>query len=116
MFFDNAFEKFVSLLKSIECINGQNLPKDCFDVLKNAKNARNELVHSVTIGMEGCIETKFSENIEILLSKIKKLVNIIAEGDCLISHLITRMNKDDVLTPSGTRSYKANIINWVMER
>jgi len=39
--------------------------------------------------------------------------HIIAEGDYLISSIITRMNKDDVLPASRAQSYKANIVNWV---
>ncbi len=111
-FFDDTFGKFVSLLKSIK---GLELPNDYADVLESAKNARNELVHSATIGLEGCIEIKLSEGIEILLSEIKKLVSMIAEGDYLISTLLTQMNKDEMLSPSHAESYKANIVNWVME-
>ena len=114
--FTKAFDRFIKLIDSINELQKEiNLPDKLKKVLIAAKNARNKLVHSATIGMEGCIEIKGSESTENLLSEIKKLINIIAEGDYLISSIITQMNKEDILQPQHAQSYKANILNWVVE-
>lgn len=86
------------------------------NILNNARKARNEIAHSLALGLEGDIEYRGSRNIDNFILEASELLKIIAKGDLVISALISYSNKEPIpiLDEKFCTSYENEIVNWVI--
>lgn len=106
---DKIISKYITLDKSIQTLG---LPAQLSTKLYEAKKSRNEIVHSLTRDLEGCIDIKIDKN--LLLKNIEKLIGDIVDGDTIISMLTSIFNKEPTLNSKSLSEYKEEIINWVI--
>ncbi len=107
-FVDAIFDKFSSLNKSIKHLPIGQIEKD---ILHNARKARNEIAHSLSMGMTGCLDTKVDKN--HLESNVSLLIAVIASADFLISTMLSILN--DLPLVNYTEShYKQKMVDWVL--
>ncbi len=81
------------------------------EILHDAIKARNGVAHSLTKGLEGCIDIKTKDM--NFIDEVSKLINKITDGDIIISSLISIFNKEPIL--NNLSEYKDRVINWVVE-
>ncbi|MGR2956997.1 hypothetical protein [Vibrio vulnificus] len=110
-FEDYAIEligKFRTLYKNIESlpING-----DLKSILHEARGARNEIAHSLTIGLTGCLDTKIDES--NYKSHIAQVIQKVAAGDYAISVILSVLNNEPLLQQSSNE-YQDKVVNWVL--
>lgn len=113
------YEKFVlQTTKNHKTLNNSilalGLPADASDILHSARTARNHIAHELSIGLTGCLDTKIDD--KVLIKDISELINRIANGDIVISTLISLQNNDPLLRAQFINTYKEKIISWVVER
>ncbi|QEK37487.1 MULTISPECIES: hypothetical protein [Acinetobacter] len=106
---EKTLSKYLTLDKSIRTLG---LPEQLSAILHEARKSRNEIAHSLTRDLEGCIDTKIDNT--ILIKKIEKLIENIVEGDIIISILISIFNEDPILNSQNLSQYKDKIIDWVI--
>lgn len=106
---DDLMANFSTLNKNIKSLP---IDDDIKSILHDARNARNEIAHSLTVGLTGCLDTKLNEN--EFVSKIEALISRVALGDYVISTILSILNKDPLLRmDSATYQYK--IVAWVLD-
>lgn len=107
---NKIFEKHKNLNRVI-----QKFPvdKQILLTLHDAKEARNTIAHSLTIGLEGTFDHKSKNEIEAMINEIKELVRRVIKGDVIISTYISNMNKESILNNCFESSYEDQVINWV---
>ena len=107
-FITSMYEKFSTLNNNI---NSLPIEQDVKDILHVAREARNNVAHSLSIDMVGCLDIKMDEN--IFKSQVSSLVMEIGAGDYLISALLSLLNKEPL--PNYTENdYKRKVIKWVL--
>lgn len=112
---DAEFEECVNaILCKFSTLNGSinSLPLESSekDVLHNARRARNEIAHNLSIGMTGCLDTKIDEF--FFKEKVSLLVANVASGDFLISKILSILSGDPM--PIYTEKfYQDRVICWV---
>jgi len=90
--------------------------KQAKDMLHDAREARNTIAHSLTIGFEGTFDHKSKDEIDEMIGEIKELVRRVIKGDVIISTYISNMNKESILNNCFENSYEDQVIGWVTER
>ncbi|WP_041411437.1 hypothetical protein [Shewanella pealeana] len=100
--------KFRVLYKNIESLPIADAVKD---ILHAAREARNEIAHSLTIGLTGCLDTKIDES--NFKSQVIQLIQEVAAGDYTISVILSLLNKEPLLQQSS-KDYQNNVVNWVL--
>ncbi len=87
-------------------------------ILHNARQARNEIAHSLALGLEGDIECRASRNVDNLILEASELLKSVAKGDLIISAFISHSNKEPIpiLDEKFCTSYENKIVNWVVTR
>lgn len=90
------------------------LSADASDILHSARMARNYIAHELSIGLTGCLDTKIDDN--TLTKDISELIERIANGDIVISALISLRNNDPLPRIQSITIYKEEIIKWVVKR
>lgn len=90
------------------------LPSDASKILHSARLARNHIAHGLLIGLAGCLDTKIDE--KVLTEEISGLIERIANGDIVISTLISLRNNDPLPRAQLVNIYKKEIIEWVVKR
>lgn len=103
----SLFSKF-SILNSN--INTLPIGESEKDILHKARFARNEIAHSLAVGMTGCLDTKINER--DFEKHALNLVAEISEGDYLISSILSILNKDS-LPKCSVCSYTDRVLTWV---
>lgn len=106
---EEMLSKYVSLDKSIQTLNS---PKQLSQILHTARKSRNEIAHSLTKGLEGCIDTKIDNT--VLIKEVEKLIGNIVDGDILISIIISIFNGEPILNNQSLSEYKKKVIDWVI--
>lgn len=106
---EKMLSKYLSLDKSIQTLNA---PENLSEILHTARKSRNEIAHSLTKGLEGCIDSKIDKI--MLIKDIEKLIGDIVDGDIIISTINSIFNKDPILNCQSLSQYKKNIIDWVI--
>ncbi|WP_143691376.1 hypothetical protein [Wohlfahrtiimonas larvae] len=104
-------KKFQSLNTSITNIKGLN--GDLTDILHDARESRNYIAHSLTIGLDRCFDLTMPNN--IFIDELKEHINKIIDADILISLLIVGSNKDDIPTLDSIAKYKASTMDWIFD-
>lgn len=111
--FDEVVSKVVSKYRTLNnSIQSFKQPEEISSILHSARYARNEIAHSLTKGLEGCIDLKVND--KDFTDEISNLIEKISDGDFIISSLLTLFNKDPFPNPGLLSSYRGNIINWVV--
>lgn len=88
------------------------LPEQIVEILHKARESRNEIAHSLTKGLEGCIDMKVDNM--TLINEIKRLIINIIYGDIIISILTNSFNKDPIPTIQALENYKNRVLEWVI--
>lgn len=114
---DTEFNQFVAQIESKyrtlnSSIKSYKLPVKISELLHQARKARNEIAHSLTKGLEGCIDTKVIN--DRFIDEVSDLLGKIVDGDIIVSILISRFNKEPILDGKSLEKYKSRIINWVV--
>ena len=107
VYVNKLFDKFTTLNNNIKSLPLGQPEKD---ILHNARIARNEIAHSLTTGLTGCLDTKIDE--PKFKAQISDLISKVAAGDYLISTLLSIVNKDPLPIYSES-NYSQKIIDWV---
>lgn len=115
---DEEFEQFTSKAESKyrslnSTIQSFKVNEGLSLILHQARKARNEIVHSVTKGLEGCIDTRICNHDFIL--NISKLIEKVIEGDIIISFLMSDIYNEPMLNNASLNMYKGKVIKWVVE-
>jgi len=80
--------------------------------LHRAREPRNEISHSLTKGLEKCIDIKIYDL--TLTNQIKRLITNIIDSDIIISILTNDFNKNPNSTIQTLEKYKNKVLNWVI--
>jgi short-subunit dehydrogenase involved in D-alanine esterification of teichoic acids len=88
-FVNDLVGKYSSLNNNI---NGIPVPREVKTILHDARKARNDIAHSLTIGWTGCMDTKIKE--KQFKKQISELVIKVAAGDIMISLILSVLNKE----------------------
>ena len=107
-FVTSLFAKFSPLNSNI---NQLPIEQSAKDILHEARKARNDVTHSLTIGMTGCQDQKVDE--QHFTSHITSLVTQIAAGDYLISQILTILNKAP-LPNYSEGMYTQKVVEWAL--
>ncbi|MEN8385891.1 hypothetical protein ABFO80_12370 [Acinetobacter towneri] len=111
--FKELIQKVISEYRTLhKSIKAFGLPQELSEILHKARESRNEIAHSLTKGLSGCIDNKIENT--ILINKITELIGNITEGDILISTLISYFNNDPILNTQSMQKYKNRVIDWVI--
>lgn len=109
VFYQKIISKYRTLNTSIKTFI---LPEEIGEILHKARESRNEIAHSLTKGLEGCIDMKIDNMTQI--NEIKKLITNIIDGDIIISILTNDFNKDPTPTIQALEKYKNRVLDWVI--
>ena len=108
-FVNEIMNNYSTLKNNIESLP---LPEKAKTILHDAREARNEIAHSVSKDLTGCIDT--SINIDDFKKEIKALTSKIAKGDLIVSTLSSIKNNEPIPNQKNLSNYEKKIINWVL--
>jgi hypothetical protein len=94
---EDAFEFMGSINKWLE------------EILDDARNARNDIAHDITKGIEHCAE--HPERRAVLIKEVEALVRRVAEADVQVYNLCQFLTKE----PTFTGNYCDDAVKWVCE-
>ncbi len=109
---DNARKS--TLYSSIKSIVGEEC--DFESQLHEARNARNEIAHEISLGLDRCIDLLPTKDSEGLVHRILELVEKIAKADCLISLAITLETRDYLPNSRFIKNYPKMIRDWIVDK
>jgi hypothetical protein len=89
-----------------------NLDEDVYKLIYNAKDARNYLVHELTLGIEYNIET--DQGRENVVNNLKETIIKIARADIFIICLMAAITNEE-LPCISVGSYINMVLKWVLE-
>jgi hypothetical protein len=109
-----------SLTKFIEKITTISLEQHVnklgtYDILDEARNARNAIVYEITLGLDR--RPDFIAN-EILSEKINRVYDLcltLAKGDILVGVISLELTGEDLPTGVFLKKYPERIAKWVVE-
>jgi hypothetical protein len=114
-YFNEVVNEVVSKYRSLNnSIQSLKQPEEISLILYSARDARNEIAHSLTKGLEGCLDLKI--NNKDYIDEISRLIDKISDGDLIISSLLTLFNSYPSPNPEFLSRYKVNVLNWVIEQ
>jgi len=116
---DPEFIEFVSKLwnrflgKNLDVLRTYGFPEEVYSSLHEARKARNEVAHAITLG----IEHKLEENLgrKEILDDIATAVKHIAEGDRIIGFLMQCVTNEPCPSSSYLHDYPDKVVEWVCE-
>ncbi len=110
----DRFNKDTTLNKHIITIQKHlHLEIDQFQVLDHARQARNDIAHELTLGFEAWSTIDDAQT--IFHQHLRSTVMAIAEGDRLISLLISLATKSPIPTSSAMRILPEQLLTWVLD-
>lgn len=110
--FDALVDAAIKKYRTTNCnINSLGMPEQVANAMHQARKARNEVAHSLPVGLTGCLDTKldtaeFTDN-------LRPLVDDLVLGDIVISLLITVFNGDPIPNDSFINVYKSKVWEWI---
>ena len=90
---------------------GISRPNDISQALDEARDARNQIAHWATVGVDIKNETELSTRI----NEISILVQKVARADKYIATLLHVINKDSIPADAFFRQYEKTVADWVCE-
>lgn len=110
---ENIFNKHKNLNRAIDSLGFNG---DIKAILTNAREARNELMHEGTLGVEMGFDSMGEDELSMHLEYIEIIVRKIIKGDALISVLLSIQNKEPISSYPFSEIYENNYSNWIMQR
>lgn len=115
---DKEFEKFVNKISSkYNNLNNaiQELPSDenLKVILHRARESRNEIAHSLTKGLIGCIDNVDNK---LFFDKVSSLIYDVTRADLMISIFTSLFNNEPILKYNFQDYYCERIVQWVIEK
>lgn len=115
--YDNMVRKINNKYKNLNrAIESLNFKGDLKQVLTDARESRNELIHETTLRAGEGFDNMEDDVLSSCLDHVENLVREIMKGEVLISTIISISNKEPVSDYPFSESYEKNYVNWVMER
>ena len=113
--FDLFTRQLISKYRTLDnSIKSFCLPDELSEILHVARKARNEVVHSLTRGLDGCLDTKISN--DKFIEEISSLMEILVTGGIVISSLISVFNNEPILSRDSLVKYRKKVLIWVTMR
>ncbi|WP_332405622.1 hypothetical protein [Vibrio metschnikovii] len=114
---DKIFEYIINKYKNLNrAIDSLNFKGDVKDILTNAREARNELIHEGTLGAYNGFDFFDEQDLTSHLKYIESLVLKIIKGDALVSTIMSIKNKEPISGYPFSSEYESKYLNWVMQR
>ncbi|ENU83974.1 hypothetical protein F974_00959 [Acinetobacter sp. CIP 102159] len=115
---DSDFENFVNKISTKysnlnNSIQGLPIDKNFKVILHEAREARNEIAHSLTKGLIGCIDNVDNK---LFFDKVSSLIYYIAKADFIISKLTSIFNGEPILNQYFQENYCQKNVFWVVEK
>jgi hypothetical protein len=92
-------------------ISKYRLPLDVAEVMHKGRKARNEIAHSLTLGIGNRVEIDVDR--QNILDELASLVRDIAEADSLVCFMIHLETNVPLPRADYIRGYQERIVNWV---
>jgi hypothetical protein len=89
------------------------LPNDLYNSLDEGRKARNEIAHSITIGLEYTIESDTGR--KEIVDNLKDCATKIMEADKIVACLLQVFNHEQMPNKEYLDSYSQDVTNWVCE-
>lgn len=106
-------KKYKNLNRAIESLQ---FDEDIEELLQQARESRNELIHEATLGTTKGFDPMDNKELSLLLNHIEMLVLQVIKGEAMISTIISIQNKEPVSAYPFSKEYESKYVNWVMER
>ncbi|MGL1957721.1 MAG: hypothetical protein OCD00_10435 [Colwellia sp.] len=106
-------KKYKNLNRAIESLK---LNKGIEELLTQARESRNELIHGTTLGSIEGFDNVEHKNLLLFLEHIKDLVLDVIKGETIISMMISKLNNEPISNFQFSEKYEKQYLNWVMER
>ena len=84
-------------------------------VLLAARRARNEIAHTLTIGLDRCLDRLSREQRVEFVQRLEELAVSLAEGDRVISYLASVSTSEHLPSPNFLNEYPVRVAAWVCE-
>ncbi|MDO6613907.1 hypothetical protein Q4601_20700 [Shewanella sp. 1_MG-2023] len=120
MITDDEFKELLNKnLSSFKNLNRaiQSLPEyklGASQVLDQARDSRNELIHSSALGMDRNLDD--FDNIDRFMQNLASLVRELIRGDIVVSCITSLSNKEDIPDYFLSKEYENSILKWVFQR
>lgn len=118
---DDGYEKIVEKISNKyknlnRAIESLQLNEDIEELLNQARESRNELIHEIALGATKAFDYMDSDELTQRLAHIESLVLHVIKGEAIISTIISIQNKEPVSAYPFSKEYESKYVNWVMER
>ena len=116
---ENDFKSFLeklgrkSLFQHIKTIKQYYKNDDINSLIMNGKDARNFIVHELTLGIKESVEK--DEGRKYIFELLKEKIAEIAKANIIIILLISLKTNDIIPTPDYIKKYINMILTWVLE-
>lgn len=111
--FLHKLERYI-LYQHIEKISQYyEFDKDIKSLIHKAKNARNFIVHELTLGIEEIIHT--DESRHFIIESLKEKITDIAKANILLIIMICLETHEEIPTPDYLKKYPNMISTWVLD-
>jgi len=84
-------------------------------ILDEARKARNEIAHEVTLGLDRCLDSLPEGSINYLLDRLRILSTRLAEGDKIVSYLASITTNEPIPNVEFLRNYTQMVAGWVCD-
>lgn len=114
-----ALESFVVTQRSkqlnavVQNMSAFLVHKEAAEILHAARRARNEIAHEAASGFDYAITEP--EILARVHTSIREAVRAIAEGDRLVSIILSQLNGDPILVGDAMASYVDRVVDWVCD-
>lgn len=82
--------------------------------LHAAREARNEIAHDISRGLDGCLDLLPKEHLEVTMSELSKLAVDLAEGDVIVEVLICAATNEPLPTAEFINGYPEKVKTWII--
>lgn len=83
------------------------------NVLREAREARNEIAHELSLGFEHWQQA--SDSYDLVASDLRRCASKLAAADLIVSLLATYLNGKSIPSAEYLRGYEGMIVNWICE-
>jgi hypothetical protein len=95
-------------------LSALNLQEDSvITILDDARKARNEVAHELTLGLDRCLDSLPEESEKYLVNSLRTLSTRLAEGDRIVSYLLSVETNEDIPNAAFLKNYPRTVAKWV---
>ena len=106
-------KRYKNLNRAIESLKKN---ADVEDILTQARESRNKLIHEATLGATEGFDNVSRKDLSLFLDHVKDFVLDVIKGEALISTIISIQNNEPISVYQFSEKYESQYVNWVMER